>query len=120
MSQHDEITSHAIEVAEKWLQIVDGGDYSGGWKEAASLMRKAVTEDQLTQSLSAVRDPLGKVESRSVETASYETTLPGAPDGEYVVIQFNSSFEHKKSAVETVTPMHDTDGEWRVSGYFIK
>ena len=24
------------------------------------------------------------------------------------------------SAVETVTPMKDPDGEWRVSGYFIK
>jgi len=37
-----------------------------------------------------------------------------------VVIQFDSSFEHKQTAVETVTPMLDTDGKWRVSGYFIK
>jgi hypothetical protein len=47
-------------------------------------------------------------------------SLPGAPDGEYVVIQFATSFENKKSAIETVTPMLDSDGEWRVSGYFIK
>jgi hypothetical protein len=45
--------------------------------------------------------------------------LPGAPDGEYVVIQFESSFEKKKSAVETVTPMLEKDGKWRVSGYYI-
>ena len=33
---------------------------------------------------------------------------------------YASSFEHKKAAVETVTPMLDKDGHWRVSGYFIK
>jgi hypothetical protein len=53
-------------------------------------------------------------------SASYQTSLPGAFDGEYVVIQFETSFENKKSAVETVTPMKDKDGRWRVSGYFIK
>jgi ribosomal protein S17E len=40
--------------------------------------------------------------------------------GEYVVIQFETSFENKKTAVETVTPMMDKDGIWRVSGYYIK
>jgi hypothetical protein len=43
-----------------------------------------------------------------------------APDGEYVVIQFEASFENKKSAIETVTPMLDKDGNWRVSGYYVK
>jgi ribosomal protein S17E len=37
-----------------------------------------------------------------------------------VIIQYDSSFENKKSAVETVTPMLDKDGKWRVSGYYIK
>lgn len=27
---------------------------------------------------------------------------------------------NKKSAIETVTPMMDKDGKWRVSGYYIK
>jgi hypothetical protein len=36
-----------------------------------------------------------------------------------VVIQYDTSFANKKSAVETVTPLLDSDGQWRVSGYFI-
>jgi len=55
-----------------------------------------------------------------LKSASYTKTLPGAPDGEYVVIQYDSSFEHKQSAVETVIPMLDKDGQWRVSGYVIR
>jgi hypothetical protein len=38
----------------------------------------------------------------------------------YMVIQFATLFENKKTAIETVTPMLDNDVEWRVSGYFIK
>ena len=70
--------------------------------------------------MEAVRKPLGQTVSRSLKSKQYQTVLPGAPDGEYVVIQFNTSFEHKRSAVETVTPMKDKDGKWRVSGYYIK
>jgi len=58
--------------------------------------------------------------SRKVKSTTYKTALPGAPDGEYVVIEFESVFENKKAAVETVTPMMDKDGKWQVSGYFIK
>ncbi len=68
----------------------------------------------------AVRKPLGQTVSRVLFSKRYHTSLPGAPDGEYVVIQFNTSFENKKSAIETVTPMKDEDGKWRVSGYYIK
>ncbi|MGB3565135.1 MAG: DUF4019 domain-containing protein, partial [Thermoanaerobaculia bacterium] len=64
--------------------------------------------------------PLGKVLSRKVKSKQYATSLPGAPDGEYVVIQFETSFENKTTAIETVTPMKDEDGKWRVSGYFIR
>ena len=63
---------------------------------------------------------MGKVRSRSLSEAVHETTLPGAPDGKYVVIRYSTCFEHKENAIETVTPMLDQDGIWRVSGYFVQ
>ena len=63
---------------------------------------------------------MGKVILRKLDSQKYMTSLPGAPDGEYVVIQYKTKFENKKSAVETITPMLDNDGKWRVSGYYIK
>ena len=110
----------ALAAAEKWLAIIDTGEYAESWKEAAEYFKTAVPEEKWVQSLQAVRKPLGKMISRKVKSTTYKTSLPGAPDGQYVVIQFNTSFEHKKSAIETVTPMMDKDGKWRVSGYFIK
>jgi len=106
--------------AESWLALVDGGEYQASWEGAAALFKHAVTAEQWKQAVGAVRGPLGEVVSRKVESRKYAHELPGAPDGEYVVIQFETRFEKKASAVETVTPMLDPDGTWRVSGYFVK
>jgi len=110
----------AVSAAEKWLRMIDDEKYAESWKESAELFRNAVTQEQWAQSLQGVRKPLGRLLSRTVKSKSYKTSLPGAPDGEYVVIEFSTAFEKKKSAVETVTPMKDKDGKWRVSGYYIK
>ncbi|HNX33239.1 MAG TPA: DUF4019 domain-containing protein [Kiritimatiellia bacterium] len=110
----------AVAAAEKWVALVDGGKYAESWKEAAAYFRNAVPQAQWEQMARAVRQPLGKLVSRKVKATTYKTALPGAPDGEYVVIKFETSFENKKAATETVTPMMDKDGQWRASGYFIK
>lgn len=110
----------AIDVSDAWLKLVDAGEYDKSWDEAAVYFKKAVTKEQLQKSLEAVRKPLGKCINRTVKSANYATSLPGAPDGEYVVIQYETSFENKEKAIETVTPMKDNDGKWRISGYYIK
>lgn len=110
----------AATAAKEWLQIVDNGEYEKSWDEAASLFRNSITKEYWVKAVNGVRPPLGKNISRELKSSRYMTQMPGAPDGEYVVIQFRSSFENKKSAIETVTPMKDTNGIWRVSGYFIK
>jgi hypothetical protein len=110
----------ALESAGAWLALVDAGEYGKSWDEAASLFKSVLPKNQWEKSLQTVRKPLGKVISRATGSATYTKSLPGAPDGQYVVIQYNTSFENKKSSVETVTPMLDKDGKWRVSGYFIK
>lgn len=110
----------AEDATNNWLAIVDAGNYGASWDEAAELFKNSVSKDQWIGKANAARGPLGKMISRKLKSAAYKTTLPGAPDGQYVVIQYDASFEHKQSAVETVIPMMDKDGQWRVSGYFIR
>ncbi len=106
--------------ATAWLALVDAGKYDASWDESAKMFRGAVDKATWQKQVGAVRGPLGALASRKLSSAKYAKTLPGAPDGEYVVLQFEASFANKKSAVETVTPMLDPDGAWRVSGYYIK
>lgn len=108
------------QVALAWLALVDAGDARASWRRAATFFRSMVKETQWAQSVQRVRQSLGRVVARRLTSATPATELPGAPDGQYLVLQFETEFEHKQSAVETVTPMLDVDGVWRVSGYFVR
>jgi Protein of unknown function (DUF4019) len=110
----------ATEAAQKWLATVDAGKYGESWDTAAEFFRRALPRAQWEASLTSVRAPLGKVVSRKLRGATFTTSLPGAPAGEYVVIEYDTDFESRKSATERVTPMKDADGAWRVSGYYIR
>jgi hypothetical protein len=103
-----------------WLASLDKEDYATSWDEAASIFKDRVAKEQWVKGVGGVRQPLGKMLSRKFIDARYARTLPGAPDGEYVVVHYDTSFEHKQSATETVVPTLDKDGHWRVSGYFVK
>jgi hypothetical protein len=110
----------ATKAAQTWLSLIDNGRYSQSWKEASTFFQGAVSEKNWETSLGGVRKPLGKLVSRKVKTTKQATELPGAPDGQYVVMEFATSFENKKSAIETVTFMLEKDGKWKAAGYFIR
>jgi len=110
----------ATQAADAWLKLVDAGDYAASYQQTSSLFKDQVSEAKWTEKASVARKPLGKLASRRMKSAQYETTLPGAPDGQYVVILYDSSFARKKSAIEIVTTMLDKDGKWHVVGYFIR
>jgi hypothetical protein len=116
----DKAEDAAQAAAASWLKLVDDGKYDASWDKAAALFKGAVTRDQWKQAAAGVRGPLGKLVSRKVKSRDYAEKVPGGPDGKYVIIQYEAVFEKKSSALETVTPMVDPDGAWRVSGYFIK
>lgn len=124
VSQRCETTAQAelaaFKAAEAWLRLVDSGYYEASWDEAAGDFKHAVPKENWQRLLGAFRTPLGRAVVRQLKSREYAACLPGAPDGQYVVIQYESSFENKTTAVETVTPMRDTDGQWRVSGYYVK
>lgn len=110
----------AIESSNKWLSMVDSGNYKESWETSSGLLKNAVTKEDWIKTLKGLRPSFGDVIGREVDSRKYETSMPGAPDGEYVVIVYKTLFKNKERAYETITPMKDTDGKWRVSGYFIK
>jgi hypothetical protein len=113
-------TSAAKVAAQTWLKAADAGDGARTWDLAAPLFQQSIAVERWTQALTAARSPLGAVQQRALSSSTHATTLPGAPDGDYVVMQFHTVFEHKASAVETVTTARQSDGSWRVTGYFVK
>jgi hypothetical protein len=113
-------TKEAVGSAYTWLELIDNGEYGESWAEAASIFKANVSKAQWEKALENIYTPLGKVIDREVISQIPTETVPGGPDGDYLIIQFRTEFENKKDAIETVTPMLEKDGQWRVSGYFIK
>ncbi len=110
----------ATSAARTWLAAIDQGDYAQTWTNAAASFQTAITAEKWVESLQQVRKPLGSLITRTVKSAKEYASLPGAPDGRYIVMQFETSFANKKSAIETVTFMLEKDGQWRAAGYYIK
>jgi len=119
-AQDADSVAQATAAANSWLALTDTGQYQKSWEQASSLFQASVTNTHWQSALQAVRLPLGALKARAFKSAKYTRSLPGAPDGEYVVIQYDSSFANKAAAVETVTPSREKGGSWRVAGYFIK
>jgi hypothetical protein len=119
-AQDSDKVARAESAALAWLALTDAGDFAGSWDHAAGSFEASVSKPEWISAVTNVRPPLGKLISRKLKSAKYSNSLPGAPPGDYVVIQYDSQFEHKAAAVETVVPSMDKDGTWKVSGYFIK
>ena len=113
------VNDQAASSGEAWLKLIDNGKYADSWKEASAYFRSLVPQKTWVSMVQGVRAPLGSLVSRSQPSVTFAKTLPGAPDGNYALMQFQTSFQKKSSAVETLTVMADGD-QWRAAGYFIR
>lgn len=103
-----------------WLTMPDGHKYGPSWESASAQLKKTITRIDWEQSLSQSRGALGALKSRTLKMLTYTTTIPGLPDGDFVIIQYSSSFENKSETKETVTVIKEPDQVWRVLGYYIE
>ena len=106
--------------ARSWLELTDRGDALGSWKAAGKQFQNAITAERWGDSLKQVRPPLGALAERAVLSTQFTKSFPGAPDGDYALLVYRSSFANKTDIRETVTLEHEADGAWRVIGYFIR
>jgi hypothetical protein len=105
--------------ANHWVRLIDLGRWDESWVAAAALFQARVPQQGWVSTIRSVREPLGRVSSRTVRSVTKATSLPGAPDGQYKVVQFLSRFENKNGATETVV-LACENATWKVSGYFIR
>lgn len=113
-------TAAAQKAATEWLVLIDANRYGESWTAAASTFRQAVTQEKWQEAAKAARTLAGPLKSRALKQTTPAKNPPGAPAGDYVVFQYGSSFENNAAATETVTTVLDTDGTWRVVGYFVR
>jgi hypothetical protein len=110
----------ATQAALRWLAVMDGGQPGQGWEAAAPPLQQALTKEAWTRAVSEARGPLEPFGPRVLLSAQYAATLPNAAPGPYVVLQYRTKVSQGREVVETVVPMLQPDGSWRVSGYYVR
>ena len=105
--------------AKQWLGLIDDQNYADAYKQMGPEAQGKITASVWSEKLGGTRGPLGAMAARSIASIKMSNTLPGMRDGQYAIVQFDSSFAHKAQAGETVVLASDK-GAWSVVGYFIK
>jgi len=116
----DARTSEAQAAARDWIALVDKKAYQDSWRTAGTKFQANITAERWAQAVQRVREPLGPVVQRSGARTKFTHQFRGAPNGDYALVLFHTSFERKPEGQETVTLEHERDGKWRVIGYSIQ
>ena len=103
-------------------------DYAQSWNQTSSLSKSGIqtrwvfkpgsSEQQWQSSLAALQTQFGRAVSRNLRSKQYAEEFPDEPEGDYVVLKYETSFERLKG-VETVILMKEKDGAWRISRYCV-
>jgi len=118
---NEQAAEAAKQAAQEWLALYDAGRYDSTWTEASAYFKSKISAEQWVARIQQGRRQypvLDSLRSRSLVAARYTTSLPKAPDGEYVVVQYEATYADEQWA-ETVTLKKDPDG-WRVAGHFLQ
>jgi hypothetical protein len=106
--------------ARSWLTLVDQVRHGESWDSAATIFRNAVTKPVWENAVLQARGPFEPFGARKLLSATFLRQLPNAPPGEYVVLVYETRIGGNRTVVETVTPMREPGGRWRVSGYYVR
>lgn len=118
---NEQAVSAAKQAAREWLALFDEAKYQETWENASSFFQSKISAEQWAARIkqSKKRRPvLDSLQSRSLAAARHTTSLPDAPDGEYVVVQYKATYGSEEW-VDTVTLKKESD-EWKVAGYVTK
>jgi hypothetical protein len=109
-----------IEASRAWLALLDAGKFGAAWDGASPYLKSVVTRQKWITGLAAARKPFGKLKQRTPVKFARSHSMPGAPDGDYSIIEFESQFANGKVASEHIIWMLGDNQDWHVSGYYIR
>ena len=105
--------------AREWVALVDSKNWRASWQKSSPYFRSQIDADGWISTIQPLREPMGVVQSRVLSRVTKAQSLPGVPDGNYEILEFDTEFANRPNTVETVVMALD-DGEWGVVGYFMR
>ena len=102
-----------------FLGYLDEGRFAESYAYTGMLLRARADREAFTAQIQKARTGTGALQARELIDAAYNTSVEGAPEGQYVILHYHSNFANRQDTVETIT-LALAKGYWRVDGYYIK
>ena len=102
-----------------FLGYLDEGRFADSYAYTGMLLRARADREAFTAQIQKARTGTGALQARELIDAAYNTSVEGAPEGQYVILHYHSNFANRQDTVETMT-LALAKGYWRVDGYYIK
>lgn len=99
------------------IEDIDTGRYEKLYHEAADEWRNDVTLDESQATFQKLRDKLGKVRTRNLQSVREEQTSTAPIAGHSVVVVYQTFFEHGEG-METFTLLERGD-RWYLARYYV-
>ena len=91
--------------------------YEQIYNESSSLWKNDVTLERSNEVFKTLHTKLGKVESRSLNSAAEQQNSGGALKGHVFILSYETNFEHG-AGMETFTLIEE-NGRWLLARYFV-
>jgi hypothetical protein len=107
------------------IEDIDAGRYEKLYNESSDEWRKASTLEQSQATFKTLRDKLGNVRNRELQTAREEQTSTGPVSGHSLVVVYQTTFDQNRGTpplpvkgMETITLL-EHGGSWYLARYFV-
>jgi hypothetical protein len=91
--------------------------YDKVYTEASQLWKQDATLEQSTETLKTLHNKLGRVESRTIHSATEQQNSGGPLKGRAFIITYQTKFE-RGEAMETYTLVEE-NGQWKLARYLV-
>lgn len=106
--------------ARGFLQQLDQGQSDESWQATSAHFQAINDQARWKIRQQVIRASYGPLLSRAFKNVSYRTSFSLSPDGEYVIVQFRSSYQNKAESIETVVLDCSSGPECLVREYVIQ
>jgi hypothetical protein len=106
--------------AKNYVDALDRGEYAQSWSGSDPIFQKTISQEEWKNYLERVRKQLGKTVSRKMKHQGQAWNPKGLPEGAYMVVSYDTSFQNLPNIEELITLRQGPDQKWRVLTYEIK
>ena len=114
---NDTRATEAQAAANAWLASFDTGEGADNWLQSASIFKERVRQEDWQKRVDDQRTQFGRLKTRTLKGMEFTRQLENAPDGEYFVLRYLSTYAKKDTVVEILVPTRDRDGNWKIANY---